>query len=191
MAAGPSHYQRPYGDADRSSMICGGMSKMGKVIRPKMITGYSMLEGKKFFDRWMSGKGGKVYYQDGIWGEYMKANELLKRQILHALQSDASKRRGTGPVNLRFHAEIENGYFTGYEMLHGTHSALGDFEINGIAIMQNNLITYQVQMTWHDIIDPNPTYGSDRISATFLNAVGNPKDYEIHISWSDIFIIGN
>ncbi len=48
MEAGLAHYQRSYGDADRSSMICGGMSKMGKVIRPKMITGYSMLEGKKF-----------------------------------------------------------------------------------------------------------------------------------------------
>lgn len=142
--------------------------------------------GSELFNRWLSGEGGSVYMQDGVWGDYMRANGLLSTQIHNALSKDALSRTGTGPVNIRMNAVIQNGYSTGYEMLHGTNAGVGGFEINGFATLSEGTFTYQVQMIWHDIIDPNPQYFMDIVYSRILSVLG-PKDYEVHISWSDTF----
>jgi hypothetical protein len=142
--------------------------------------------GSELFNRWISGQGGRMFMQDGVWGDYMRANGLLSAQIHDALSKDAKNRTGTGPVNIRMSAVIQNGYSTGYEMLHGTHAGVGGFEINGFATFNEGAFTYQVQMIWHDIIDPNPQYFMDTVYSGVLSVLG-PKDYEVHISWSDTF----
>ena len=117
------------------------------------------------------------------------ANRILSAQITSHLRKDARNRFGTGPVNIRFHAEIQNGYKSGHEMLHGTVSELGDFEINGVAIAgEDGTYAYQVRMTWNDVINPNPTYIMDTISSGVLS-IFNPQDYNIHISWSQTILI--
>ena len=41
------------------------------------------------------------------------------------------ERWSEGQFDDSFNAEIENGYNTGYEMLHGTNADVGGFEMSG------------------------------------------------------------
>jgi len=66
---------------------------------------------------------------DGSWGNYLKANRLLRNQVKDKIRQDAIKRYQSGYYSTRFHAEIENGNATGYQMLHGSNAAVGDFII--------------------------------------------------------------
>ena len=60
------------------------------------------------------------------------------------LKANAEARTKSGSVQMQFHAEIENGYFTGYEMLHGTDAHVGDFQIFGMASVSGNKVTYSL-----------------------------------------------
>ena len=101
-------------------------------------------------------------------------------------------------LSVRFHGEMENGYFTGYELLHGSKGIAdrgpwkgedqGDVQMRGTATVVNDsngtrTITYDLTFTWNDIVDPNPTYGGDTFMSSLLHAVGNPRDYKVKISW--------
>jgi len=90
-------------------------------------------------------------------------------------------------MNITFHAEIENGYSTGYEMLHGTHRGEGDFQIRGRATLtpdgRNNNIHYELRYSWNDRIDKNAKYSGDNFFAGILHFFYDPKDYAIHIHW--------
>ncbi|MEW5250622.1 hypothetical protein [Microbulbifer discodermiae] len=134
--------------------------------------------------RWLNGSGETLITNGGSWGEYMKANQFLTNQINLALYGDAANRLGSGFVNLTVHGEIQNGYSTGYEMLHGTHRGLGDLSIIGFAeLLSTGGYAYNVTVTWNDRIDPNPIYLGDRVRAGILNTIFSPADYDVHISW--------
>ncbi len=146
--------------------------------------------GRELLGRWLDGSGKTLNTKNGVWGEYMKNDQLLNKQILDVLKKDASIRNESGKVNFQFHAEIENGYLTGYEMLHGTVTPLGDFQINGTAkFINSNQIQYSLSLTWNDVIDPNATYDTDTKLSKVLNFFYSPKDYEVHINWEDTFNI--
>ena len=96
----------------------------------------------------------------------MRANNLLYQQVASQLIDDYKTRTMSGMIYRRFHAEIENGYRSGYQMLHGTNSSVGDFVIMGFATVEYNpeghkIITYDIRETWNDIIDPNTSYWMD------------------------------
>jgi RHS repeat-associated protein len=148
--------------------------------------------GCELLGRWLSGEGAmdKDYFlNDPVWGQYMRDNALLTSQIMKQLKVDAIERSSSGKIHLRIHGEIENGYSTGYEMLHGTNSTLGGLTIAGSVDYFKDKAVYHVHMTWHDIIDPNKTYAEDIKLANLLNVFYNPKDYNVHISWDDTYII--
>ncbi|MEZ5406029.1 MAG: RHS repeat-associated core domain-containing protein [Verrucomicrobiia bacterium] len=140
--------------------------------------------GEEILDHWLNGSGETMVRNNGNWRSYMMDNDLLRRQIVAQLQRDANTRNASGAVNIQFNAEIENGYKTGYEMLHGTHHGEGAFQIHGIAIKsQDGQIHYRLRYSWNDVIDPNPKYGMDSILSGILGLIYDPEDYAIHIRW--------
>ena len=141
--------------------------------------------GWELFNHWLDGSGRTIRTTGGVWGTYMESNRLLPPQIAEQIRSDARERSESGSVNITFHANIENGYTTGYEMLHGSNGSVGDFEISGDATMAEDGcgVEYNLTYTWHDIIDPNPTYAMDTILSRPLRWFFDPKDYEVHLSW--------
>lgn len=119
----------------------------------------------------------------------MRANTLLPPQVASRLEADARQRSTNGPVNIRFQAIIENGYSTGYEMLHGTDLLAGGFTIKGKAIVAHDLcgrkaVGYVITLTWNDFIDPNPQeYKDDEYLANFFSTFFSVADYTVHLSW--------
>lgn len=145
--------------------------------------------GRELLGRWLNGTGNELRTHNGPWGEYMRQNHHLRTNVLNQLQIDNARRTSSGPIYMRFHNEIENGYNTGYQMLHGTHSIAGNFEIQGNATVLEDKTVYNLRLTWHDIIDPNATYPEDSTLAYLLYILYDPRDYSVHISWDQIFAI--
>jgi RHS repeat-associated protein len=142
--------------------------------------------GYELFTHWVDGSGHPIVADGGCWGEYMQDNSLLAPQIAAQLESDAHARSTSGDVDISFSATIENGYSTGYEMLHGTN---GGLTMTGHATVTPGLhkgiriITYDVMLMWNDVIDPNAKYPMDTFLAGCIKSVTNPKDYFVHLSW--------
>ncbi len=83
------------------------------------------------FGHWMVGGGVELdLFYDEYFTSYMASNMLLRDQIEQWLMNFA-RGHESGRINLTRHAEIENGYLTGYELLHGTNATVGDFQIVG------------------------------------------------------------
>ncbi len=147
--------------------------------------------GKELLGHWLNGDVGRegLTLEGDNWRRYMLANEMLRPQIVEALKRDVNWRVGSGTVSTSFHAEIENGYFTGYEMLHGTHRGVGDFQIRGTADVTTEsdgklMIRYNLTYVWNDVIDPNFSYGSDEVSAWVLRRLYSPRNYTVRVRWT-------
>ena len=83
------------------------------------------------FGHWMVGGGVELdLFYDEYFTSYMASNMLLRDQIEQWLMNFA-RGHESGRINLTRHAEIENGYLTGYELLHGTNATVGDSQIVG------------------------------------------------------------
>ncbi|HPB94222.1 MAG TPA: RHS repeat-associated core domain-containing protein [Anaerohalosphaeraceae bacterium] len=148
-------------------------------------------KGRIILDHWLNGSGDELVFNDGDWGEYMMNNQLLSPVLCTRLQDDVLSRTASGTINQTFQAIIENGYLTGYEMLHGTNEWVGGFNITGSATVIKdstgccNIIDYSLTYTWNDIIDPEPdTYPGDTILSWILHLFYDPADYTIRISWT-------
>ena len=51
----------------------------------------------------------------------------------------------------------DNGYKTGYQLLHGTNRTVGGFKIAGKILKRTrNCFSGEMRYSWNDIIDPNP-----------------------------------
>jgi hypothetical protein len=87
-----------------------------------------------------------------------------------------------GTIIGRMHGETGvNGYSNGYGMLNGSNSRVGDLEYFGVAVPgKDGSMTYNLTMTFHDIMDPNFQYYGDMIGASIYP--GTP--YNVHITWS-------
>jgi len=156
-------------------------------------------QGDFILNHWLDGSGKEVdlFYDEG-WSNYMRANKLLQREAREEIKKDALTRKESGPVNIRFHGEIENGYKTGYELLHGSKGKAdrgewkdedqGDVQMVGYATVDKKPdgkteIRYGLNTTWNDIIDPNPKYILDTIASAAMHIVYSPRDYKIKIRW--------
>lgn len=141
---------------------------------------------------WLAGSGDERILTDDSWGNYMRNNTLLRSKLIDILDRFAvysiNRGRTSYQIQTRFHAEIENGYTTGYEMLHGTNKHVGDFAIRGyINVSKKSKRTHRLYFyltyTWNDIIDPNPQYLYDVKYSNIAKKIFKPKDYIIRISW--------
>jgi hypothetical protein len=179
--------------------------------------------GTELLELWMSGTAAEeVTLDSDEWGDYMRAESNLNDQFLKKLSDDAILKRKdiegtdnevTGLYQASFHGEvgkkspmgteIDGGYFTGYEILHGSKQTVGDVQIRGkfkalktpkpLVLGDDTLsfaVTYEdLGLTWNDIINVNAQYGADRVFADLArweNAQTGkpaPKDYTVHIKW--------
>ena len=157
----------------------------------------------EIFKYWVEGQGGELVLENEKWKKYMMNNKLLERQIIKQLTADALNRKRMFEVSkidvlsgnlgvLRFQAVIENGYRTGYELLHGTNAEEGDFTIEGSFIARKDLqipnaigVNYDIEFTWNDIQDPLKGHFTDEMAVIFFRTFSNytPKDYTLRIKW--------
>ena len=175
-------------------------------------------QGRQLLELWMSGAAPtEVTFADDEWGAYMRAEPHLAAQIQAKLQADAAtlaiRAKQSGAISelyrATFHGEVGNssttleigGYFTGYQVLHGSakQGAAGDVQIEGAVTASAGagpaagaVVTFDnLRFVWNDVIDPNPKYKADSVLANYAAwekeyTTGGPKprNYVVHIKWS-------
>lgn len=119
----------------------------------------------------------------------MRKNALLEEQIFSIFEVDAASRTRSGFFSITTSAGIQNGYSTGYELLHGTNADVGGFNISGFAFADGGEVYYSTTMTWNDRIDPNFAYRRDSLYSFAEHMMHDPKDYTVQIPWDDNFTI--
>ena len=146
------------------------------------------------FSHWLGGTGSELdIFYDDYFTDYMNANWRLNNSIRYWLLTYAYG-HSAGLINMRRHAEIENGYYTGYELLHGSNGEVGDFQMWGgfTTERDGNYLLYHFDITcqWNDKIDPNYSYDSDLSLEAMIRLFGlpypyfSPADYVIRIRWN-------
>lgn len=180
-------------------------------------------QGTELLNLWMSGTApDEVTLDSDSWGDYMRAEPDLAKQIRVQLENDAwstlmrvkvdsSAGSVQGDCRVTFHGQVGNkspmgtpisgGYFTGYELLHGSNRTVGDVQIKGkfkadrvTPASEGNLSEYTVtysdlEFVWNDILDANGSYSGDpplkRYARWENKYTGQPepKDYTVHIKW--------
>jgi hypothetical protein len=141
--------------------------------------------GYEIYQHWMNGSGASLSRVEGYWGDYMRANDRINNRLINAAGEMAIEMERTHKTKYAYASgnnpiEIQNGYFSGYELLHGTEyfsfAAIGTYDNK----TKNYNFTFAVK--WYDKIDKNVGQG-DSIYADPLLKLG-AKDYEIAIRWS-------
>ena len=167
------------------------------------------------FNRWFEGKApAVVVLETPAWTNYMRADKRLADSIRTRLTSHAESLRTEmdaaiagatvrRPLRITFHAEVGSkpgGYVTGYEVLHGSNAAAGDFEITGFWAAKRDgapggaySVSYeQLRYAFNDIVDANKKWSADvtlaRTAGNMAAAlrVGPPKDYRVKIQWAEV-----
>lgn len=151
-------------------------------------------EGKYLFERWLGGDGSSFNMNGQSWGGYLDSHSTITSTLNKKIEDDAKTRAASGEIDLKFQMTLpDNGYRTGYELLHGTNNDVGGFTIKGNVsvsdIGNTRTLTYTVVNTWNDIIDPNPTYIMDTVYSIGLNWIFSPQDYQTHLSWEKTYTI--
>ena len=93
---------------------------------------------KEIFFRWLDGKGD---WENAPFGGYLMKNESLRKKLIIELDKMIDDYINTSKIEMKintcFHMELDdNGYATGYGLLHGTTKYKGvsnnkqDFELN-------------------------------------------------------------
>lgn len=192
-----------------------------KVTRKSLQYTFGDAQGRYLLELWLSGTApSEVTLDDAEWGDYMRKEPDLQAEILHQLTLDAnalypqlSASGGTleGEYHTTFHGEvgrishtgkaISGGYFTGYQILHGSvkNARLNDVQIDArfTAVRSPDSqtvynVTYSdLHFTWDDLIDVNRSYGMDSILAKYARwekdyttGGAHPQDYAVHIKWT-------
>ena len=143
-------------------------------------------QGEFLFNHWQNGNGEELFLNNTEWGDYMRADKYLTYLI-----SNEMKKRYvpgySGTVVGRMHGETQgSGYRSGYELLNGSNDNVGDLEFFGNASLNSDgSSTYNLIMTFHDVMDPNFKYTGDKIGASIFP--GTP--YDVHITWGLSIII--
>ncbi|MBN1256616.1 MAG: hypothetical protein JXA52_02790 [Planctomycetes bacterium] len=164
-------------------------------IEPESL--FEDAEGYVIFYYWLYGDGGEINLSNEHWSNYMRNNAFI-RSFTHdfILEDDARVRDKSGGIDIVQEMIIEDGYNSGYKLLHGT----SNFKIKGNVLVTGNRksgakFEYDLIFYWEDIIDPKFTskrvshFGipainlSDIALATPLKAIGTPQDYNISIEW--------
>ncbi|MFM7854926.1 MAG: hypothetical protein ACKO96_24105 [Flammeovirgaceae bacterium] len=143
-------------------------------------------QGEFFFNHWRNGNGQALTLNNAEWSAYMRSNDYLANvSIASHLYSLGIK--NSGWISGSFHGETgKSDWSSGYGMLGGSNVRVGDLQYSGYAhVNDNGSISYLLNFTWNDIMDPNPSHFGDRVGAALFP--GTP--YNVHISWTDIINI--
>lgn len=151
--------------------------------------------GKYILDHWFMGKGSPAA---PAFGDYLMANGGLRADMAIYLRDKAHGIPLGKSLNLnaQMHGELSAGGdgsafdLTGYTLLHGSKSSVGDVTVQGLIVHQtDDSFAADINYRWNDIIDPNQHNASDKTISHFLTKVApyldghTPTDYPITISW--------
>ncbi len=166
---------------------------------------------REIFDLWLDGTAApEVNLDSQKWASYMQADVGLTGQIQQQLKiyaeligPEVQKNQGQLARSFQhsFHAEVggsDGGYFTGYDILHGTDRTVGDFEVSGKLTTAYSspkatgyTVTYsELTMVFNDIVNANRKYGMDisgeRLAKNICKVLkkGPPRDYTLRIRWT-------
>lgn len=82
--------------------------------------------GREILDYWLLGYGTERSISGGLWEDYMSDNGYIRNHLMETAADYAHQMKSAEVGSMTFgdggfeFVEIQNGYFTGYEMLHGT-----------------------------------------------------------------------
>jgi RHS repeat-associated protein len=148
--------------------------------------------GQELFSHWLSGSGKDLILKSEVWQDYMRDNEILNNELISQAFSMASGMSDRNEVNSSFASgnfpfEIQNGYFTGYQMLHGT--LFFSFGVVGKYDKKTDSYSFNFNLKWYDKINPNHSYGADTKANDILNKFYSPKDYSVEIRWTQTITV--
>ena len=148
---------------------------------------------RDIFYRWFDGLGD---WKDAPFGAYLMKNESLRNKIIIELNSKVNdfleSKKEQDKIETCFHAELkDNGYFTGYQLLHGTTKYKGtkdhkqelelNLELKKKTINGEISIIGKAHCVWHDTIDANKNYFGEYEFAELLKKFTKAKDYKLGI----------
>lgn len=148
--------------------------------------------GQELLSHWLSGSGKDLVLDNEAWQDYMKENDILNDEIIRNAFEIASgmsidKKKKTSAESGNYHVDIEDGYFTGYQMLHGTN--FFSYGVVGKYDKKTDSYTFNFNLKWFDTIDPNHSYPLDSALNDALNKVYSPVDYNVAIKWKQTITV--
>ena len=158
------------------------------------------VQGETILGSWLYGGGvNHDIFDDPIWSKYMTADPTLAGQILSNLIPAVQKlvdgkKIGRFPLAERFHAQFaKNSGMSGYALLDGTNSTVGDFLVTGFAEVWEAYdpvdgdydIELDLTLVFNDIVDPNKNYWTDVVRSTIakLATPNSSGNYRLSIGW--------
>ena len=154
---------------------------------------------REIFFRWLNGRGD---WNNAPFGDYLMKNQSLQREMKNKLDSITEtflhSNKNKQKIKTSFHMELDdNGYTTGYELLHGTTKYKDvsnheqDFELNlelkKQIINKKTVIIGKAHCVWHDMIDANRQYLGEGELADAIKKFSKAKDYKISIPFDFYF----
>lgn len=148
---------------------------------------------RDIFYRWFDGLGD---WENAPFGDYLMKNESLRNKLITELNKNIDVFIKSGKeqdkIETYFHVELnDNGYFTGYQLLHGTTKYKGvkdhrqelelNLELKKETINGEIIIIGKAHCVWHDIIDANKNYFGEYEFAELLKRFSKAKDYKLGI----------
>ena len=137
----------------------------------------------KLFSWWIEGNVISVTSNNDEFSDYLKNHRNIRECIGRSLANEILKHTTDINVSHGHKLELDNGYTTGYGLLHSPNP---NFTIMGKIRKKSEYNTcdkiIDVKFTWHDRIDANRKYRMDRYLVKLFPG-GN--DYDITISWDE------
>ncbi|WP_170234792.1 hypothetical protein, partial [Chryseobacterium hagamense] len=152
-------------------------------------------KGEELMNHWLGGSGKNLNFSyDKSWSDYMKGNEILSDRLQRIARARSYSMNSEGKTKYsetsgNFHFEIDNGYNTGYKMLHGTNYL--SYVANGRYDKSSDSYIFKFNLKWTDQINHNSSVTADKWFNYIARKVGHPKDYWITIQWTQTIIIKN
>ena len=168
--------------------------------------------GIKILWWYLFGGGRDRIFKSNKWGNYIKNTKLCQcgkcsgkypDRTLYQYTIDQLKPYSANLAEgetlkvptLRMKVAITNGEgIVGYNYLHGVsydiENGLYGYQVDATITKSNGFTVYRIKSTWHDAIDPNFVYATDRAKASFAQTIpfADPQNYNLIVSWEDIYI---
>ena len=167
---------------------------MGFMFEQAVIACMADPFSKEILSHWINGNGKTKYiYNNESWTNYLLGNQTLKKKlnaiILSAIRKKQKSFAQKTHISLTSHINGGvGGYRTGYELLNGSNSTVGDFYVAGdiISTKFNGMNCYLAKgyFIFNDIVDPNKKYANDiKLYNLMKNLMrrGKGNDYIIRI----------
>lgn len=181
------------------AFLAGGVSELiswtGLVPKPDWA-------GRAILERYLSAGGDWTIRDDPAWSDYMMSSDQIRQQVFEQLLSMIQLKMmgrstpGTYIFVRRFHADtgISTATPTGYGLLNGTNSDVGDFLVHGTYSVVRETgpgagsggwkVVVRMSCSWHDKIDRKGWKDLPGVVVAKIISLGVADSYQIEITWN-------